>query len=264
MSRARPLAGRRVLVTRPAHQSAALRRQLSDLGAMVVEAPAIRIAPPDDPGVIDRALRRLSHYAWLVLTSPNGARILLERLAAGGLVELAAVRVAAIGPATAEVLRAAGARVDLVPPGRYHAEALLEALSPRVRPGDRILLLRAAEARPVLAEGLRALGAEVDVVSVYRTLPGEIDVGSVRGALTRGEIDATTFTSGSTVRHLVAAVGADAFQGPRRPRTVCLGEVTAAAAAAAGIPVDRVAERATLGDLVAAVLRELAGDRGGA
>jgi uroporphyrinogen III methyltransferase/synthase len=263
VTHARPLTGRRVLVTRPAHQSATLRRRLRDLGGEVVEAPAIRLVPPEDPGVLDAALSRLTHYTWLVLTSPNGARVLLERFAAAGRAPLDGIRVAAIGPATAGVLRAARVRVDVMPADRYQAEGLLGALSPLVRAGDRVLVLRAAEARPVLPERLRALGAEVEVVSAYRTLPGDIDVGSMRGALSRGEIDAATFTSGSTVRHFVAAVGADAFQGPRRPRTVCLGAVTAAAAEAAGIPVDRVAERATVGDLVAAVVHELSDGGGG-
>lgn len=70
-----PLAGRRVLITRPTHQSAALRRQLIDQGATVVEAPAIRIAPPQDPRPLEEALRRLQSYAWVVVTRPNGAGI---------------------------------------------------------------------------------------------------------------------------------------------------------------------------------------------
>lgn len=258
----RPLQGRRILITRPKGQSAALRRHLMALGATVVEAGAIRMLPVDDPAPLDDAVRRLERYAWLILTSPNGVRILLERLrAAGSRVEdLRFPRVAAIGPATAGSLSDAGIRVDVLPAGQFRAEGLLEVLRPLLRPGDLVLLIRAAEARPVLPEGLRALGAIVEEVAAYRTVRGTIDAASIHRALTDGEIDAVTFTSGSTLRHLVELVGAEALRGSRRPQVVCLGPVTADAAAEVGIPVDRVAERATMDDLVAAIVAVLVVD----
>jgi uroporphyrinogen III methyltransferase/synthase len=229
------------------------------LGATVVEAAAIRTLPVDDPAPLDDAIRRLERYAWLILTSPNGVRILLERLrAAGSRVEaLRFPRVAAIGPATAGTLRDAGIRVDVLPAGQFQAEGLLEALRPLLRPGDRVLLLRAAEGRPVLPEGLGALGAIVEEVAAYRTVRDAIDASSIHRALQQGEIDAVTFTSGSTVRQFVDLVGAEALRGSRRPRIVCLGPVTAEAAAEVGISVDRVAEQGTMEGLVHALVAAL-------
>jgi len=194
----------------------------------------------------------------VVLTSPNGARVFLHRLQIlGRPVQDLASRVAAIGPATAQVLREAGVRVDAVPDERFQAEGLLEAMRPRVRSGERILLVRAAEARAVLPEGLRTLGAAVDVVAAYRASPGDLDSATLRRALAAGEIDAVTFTSGSTVRHFIAQVGAEPLRSPTRPRIVCLGSVTAEVARAAGIPVDRVAAAATMEGLVDAVVEAL-------
>jgi uroporphyrinogen-III synthase len=232
------------------------------LGAAVVEAPSIQILPVDDPAPLDDAVRRLERYAWLILTSPNGVRVFLERLRAIGLQveDLRSLRVAAIGPATAEALRDAGIRVDVLPARQFQAEGMLEALRSLLRPGDRVLLLRAAEARPVLPEGLRALGAIVEEVAAYRTVRAAIDASSIHRALQNGEIDAVTFTSGSTVRHFVELVGAEALRGSRRPQVFCLGSVTAEAAAEVGIPVDRVAARATMDDLVAAIVAVLVVD----
>ena len=258
----RPLQGRRILVTRPREQGAALRRQLMSLGATVVEAGAIRMLPVDDPAPLDDAVRRLERYAWLILTSPSGVRVFLERLRAIGrhVRDLRSLRVAAIGPATAGSLREVGVRVDVLPAGQFRAEGLLEALRPLLRPGDLVLLLRAAEARPVLPEGLRALGAIVEEVAAYHTVRAAIDAAAIHRALQNGEIDAITFTSGSTVRHFVDLVGAEALRGSRRPQVFCLGPVTADAAAALGIPVDGVAEQATMDELVAAIVAALAID----
>ncbi len=253
-----PLAGTRILVTRPRGGGEDLHRRLAALGATVIDASASRIVPVEDPAPIDDALAHLALYAWLILTSANGVRVLVEQLRAAGLSTVlpAPVRVAAIGPATALALGEAGIKVHAQPAGRFRAEGLLQALAPQIRAGDRVLLLRAEEGRVALIEGLRALGAQVDVVTAYRIVDEAIDAPGLRQALAEGTVDAVTFASGSAVRHFAAAVGLEILRAPR-PRIICLGPVTAEAAADLGLRVDRVASRATMEALVDATVAAL-------
>src|SRR5207253_1579265 len=151
------------------------------------ELPAITIEP------LDFVLPELDRYAWLVFTSANGARLFFDRgLAASGLDAraLAAARVAAIGPGTAEVLAARGIAADLVPE-RFVAESLVEAFPPPTSTEERVLLSRAANARDVLPQGLRSLGYEVEVLPVYRTVRAEPDPDDV-ALVQKGQVDAVT------------------------------------------------------------------------
>ena len=163
-----PLAGRRVLVTRAAHQAGKLSEGLRALGAEPVEVPVLEIRPPGSFEPLDAALRQLDSYDWLILTSANAARALAERAAALGiaLAQPARLKVAAIGEATAAAVRKAGLQVAFVPEA-YVAESLVEGLQARAA-GMKILLVRAAVARDVIPGALRAAGAEVDVVDAYR------------------------------------------------------------------------------------------------
>src|SRR3954451_13330597 len=162
----RPLFGRSVVVTRARAQASGLARRLGELGAGVVEAPAIRIEPRTGQE-IDRLAERIRDYALVCLTSPNGAALLLDRLRDAR--ELAGVTVAAIGPGTAAELARRGVRADVVPE-RSVAEALVEALQGVPVDGRRVLVARAAEARDVLPDALRKRGAEVDVLALYDTV----------------------------------------------------------------------------------------------
>ena len=174
------------------------RARLRALGAEVVEAPAIRIVPLDGPAP------DLERYDLVCLTSPNGVRLLFERLAAAGLRRprrSPASRVAAIGPGTAAALAEHGIVADVVPE-RFVAEGLVEALADV--PVERALIARAAEARDVLADALRERGAEVDVVALYETVAeplSEEQLAAVAAA------DYVTFTSSSTVRFFLDAAG---------------------------------------------------------
>ena len=159
----RPLAGLTVAVTRARAQASELAARLQSLGATVLETPAIRIVPIDGPAP------ELEGYDLVCVTSPNGARLLFERLAAAGhdARALAGTRVAAIGPGTAVALREHGIRADIVPE-RFVAEGLVEALAGV--PVTRALIARAAEARDLLPDALRARGATVDVLALYETV----------------------------------------------------------------------------------------------
>lgn len=239
----RALAGRRIVVTRPAHQAEELAAPLRALGAEVFVVPMIGIAPPDDGGrALDDALGRLPGYRWLVVTSVNGADAVLGRepIRPGGL------RVAAIGPATAARMRTAGWVVDLVPDA-YVAEALLDALGDPGAPGDAVLVARAAVARDVLPEGLRARGWTVDVVEAYRTVDAPVDPAVVQRI---SAADTVTFTSPSTVDRFVRLVGTAGVP----PRVACIGPVTAQAARDAGLVVAVEAVSYTVDGLVEALV----------
>ena len=199
-----PLAGRRVLVTRAAHQAGKLSEGLRALGAKAVEVPVLEIQPPASFDPLDAALRQLDRYGWLILTSANTVGALEERAAALRLrLEVgASMKVAAIGEATAAAARKAGLAVALIPES-YVAESLVASLGDAVV-GCRVLLARAAVARDVIPDALREAGATVDVVDAYRNGMPEDAPERLRSALAAG-IDAVPFTSSSSVKHLAEA-----------------------------------------------------------
>lgn len=242
----RPLFGRRIVVTRAREQASELRGRLSGLGADVLELPTIAVRPLafdlPDPG----------SFAWLVFTSANGADGFFDRgLVAAGLDAraLAGCRVAAIGPGTAAALSRRGVRADLVP-NRYVAEELVDAFPPPARADERVLVARAAVARDVLPDGLAKLGYEVEVLAVYETVSGEPDADVVE-RVGRGEADAITFTSSSTVTNLVDVLGG--VPDPQPP-VIAIGPVTADTARAVGFRVDAVADEHTIDGLVDALV----------
>jgi uroporphyrinogen III methyltransferase / synthase len=247
----RPLHGRRVVVTRARAQASGLAATLRELGAEVVELPAIRIEPRIGSEEVQRVAGALGVYELICLTSPNGVRLLFEAMEAAGLDAraLAGVTVAAIGPGTARALAERGVLADVVPE-RFVAEGLIEALEEMEVSGARVLVARAAEARDVLPEALRERGAEVDVIALYETVreqPGDEDVEAARGA------DYVTFTSSSTVTNLTSALG-DRF--PAGARIVSIGPVTSETIRNAGLSVDVEAERHDIDGLLAALLAD--------
>jgi uroporphyrinogen-III synthase len=223
---AQPLAGRRILVTRAAHQASKLSDALRGLGAEPVEVPLLEIRLPTNYDAIDLSLRRLDSYDWLILTSANTVRVLADRAAALGLplASQGTLKVAAIGDATAETARRQGLPVTLIP-GAYVAEAMIEALAKQAR-GQKFLLARAEVARDVIVDALRAVGAKVDVVDAYRNvMPADAPV-LLRKAVEQ-QLDAATFTSSSSVTHLAeAAKKAEvAFPFPAVP-AISIGPIT--------------------------------------
>ena len=238
----RPLAGLRVAVTRARMQASGLSARLRGLGASVIEAPAIRIVSLDGPAP------EIGRYDLVCVSSPNGVRLLFERLGAAGLDTraLAGARVAAIGPGTATALRERGVIADVVPE-RFLAEGLVDALADL--PVRRALIARAAEARDVLPDALRGRGAEVDVLALYETVAeplGDAELAALERA------DYLTFTSSSTVRFFMAAVG-DRL--PTGARIASIGPVTSAALREHGLEADVEATRHDIDGLVAALVQ---------
>ena len=276
---ARPLRGKRILVTRTREQSASFSERLRKLGATPFEFPVIRIVPPLDWQPLDNALRHLcgttfSYYNWLIFTSINGVESVFARLNEFGLAlpVASATRVAAIGPATAATLARYGVQTDLVP-GEYIAEGVATALIEDAQrwgaslAGKRILLPRASAARDVLVTELQAAGAIVDEVAAYRTLPVSSDDAQGREVarmLQAGELDVLTFTSSSTVRNFMqwllnAAPGIVATlrenaAGEGLPAIACIGPVTAQTARELGLHPRIVAATFTIDGLIEALV----------
>ena len=239
---AKPLAGRKIVITRPESDARRLAERLKALGGEPIVVPAIRIEFAD-PAPLDEALARLGRYDWVIFTSRNGVEAVFRRIE-----RLIGPRIAAIGPATAAELRKHGTEPDLMPATEYMAEAVLEALGDVG--GQRVLLPRADIARRALTEGLRAGGAAVDEITVYYTRAAGGPRPSLEG------VDAVTFTSSSTVRSFL-----ESGPVPEGAKVVCIGPITAQTARECGLDVTEVAGEYTEDGLVAALVAAL-GRRG--
>ncbi len=249
----RPLFGRRIVVTRAKNQAPELADRLEAAGADAIHYPVIEIAEPEDGAAVHRAYDALRSYDWLVLTSVNGASRFLTGLIESGhdIRELAGVRIAAIGPATAKQIATFGLRVT-AQPADYRAEALVDALG-EVE-GQRILIARAAIAREILPVELRARGAVVDVLVVYRTLlPANITQPE-----SLGPFDMITFTSASTVANFDRLCGHDARHAVAGRAVAAIGPITAAALREIGIEPDVIPARYTIDDLALAIVDHFA------
>ncbi len=221
---ARPLFGRRIMVTRPRGQVDGLRQRLGELGAEVLVQPAIEITPPDDWRPVDAALARLDQWDWLVFSSGNGVRFLLDRLCLlhGDLRRLGGVRLAAIGPGTADELAAYHLKADFVPE-EFRAESLAGGLAAQAA-GQRLLLARASRGREVLADELQAAGGDVRQIVVYQSRDVATPETDVAELLHQGRVDWITVTSSAIARSLAAMFGDDL----RRARLVSISPITSA------------------------------------
>ncbi|HEX6288395.1 MAG TPA: uroporphyrinogen-III C-methyltransferase [Herpetosiphonaceae bacterium] len=287
----RPLRGRRIIVTRAREQASALSARLREAGAQPIEYPVIAFAPPADWTPLDQALAKLDEYNWIIFTSVNGVRFMLDRMRTFDMQPslLHHHRIGAIGPATAQALEEAGLRATFVPT-EFVAEAVIEQIGDVA--GQRILLPRADIARETLAEGLQAKGAHVDNVVAYRTVLGtgeeqenqelrcrapsghgegletrnpkhEARNDSVVGMLRDRAIDAVTFTSSSTVTNFFArleqsGVANDEARALLEPVTIAaIGPITAQTARDFGLRVTIEAEKYTIDGLMSALIATL-------
>jgi len=246
------LSGKRVLVTRPAHQSAQFAQMLREAGADPVLAPTIQLVPPDDRAAAEQAAAHAARYAWVVFTSANGVRVFFEHLQARreDARAFGNAKIAAIGIKTSQALLERSVYADLVPQS-YVAEDLAGALIAASKPGEPILIYRAEEARDVLPVRLREAGREVDVVAAYKT----VFTDDPQFAQKVASCDILTFTSASTVRGFVhnlhgAAAAAHAAAGKI---VACIGPITADEARKCGLDVTATADEFTADGLLAAL-----------
>jgi uroporphyrinogen III methyltransferase/synthase len=237
----RPLYGWKVLVPRTKEQAGAMSGRLSSYGAVPVEVPTIAVEPPRTPTQMERAIKGLvtGRYEWIVFTSTNAVRAVREKFEEFGLDAraFAGVKIACVGDATAEAVRAFGIKPELLPSGEQSSEGLLADFPPYddiLDPIDRVLLPRADIATETLAAGLRRLGWEIDDVTAYRTVRAAPPAAEIRDAIKSGGFQAVCFTSSSTVRNLVGIAG----KPHARTVVACIGPQTAATAKEFGLRVD--------------------------
>lgn len=246
----RPLFGRTVLVTRPVNQADDLAARLRNLGANVLLQPAIEIGPPQDWKPVDAAIERLPEFDWLVFSSRNGVEYFMRRLHANGhdARRLSHIKLAAIGPGTADALSDFHLNADLQPV-EYRAESLAEALAPHAR-GKKFLLARASRGREVLPESLATAAATVEQVVVYESRDIAAPSEEVAKAMADGRIDFTTVTSSAIASSLVHLFTSDLY----KTRLVAISPVTADTLKSLGFSPAVVADTYTEDGLLAAIL----------
>ena len=257
---ARPLFGKRIIVTRAREQAGDLVDRLEELGAEAIEAPTLRIEQVVNTDALDEACRTASQFDWIVFSSVNGVDQFMRRLLAGpgDVRNLKGPKLCAVGPATAERLTRYGLKTDLVA-AEHRAEGIAESMrQAAVLDGARILLPKADIAREVLADELRKSGAQVTEVAAYRTVP---ETGSretdpdIYKMLLEHQVDIVTFTSASAVRHFVKAIGEEqATDLLSNTQVASIGPVTAEAAQQLGIETTIMPKEYTTQALVEAIV----------
>jgi uroporphyrinogen III methyltransferase/synthase len=253
----RPLFGKRIVVTRSREQASELTARLLELGAGVLEVPAIKIIPPEHAESIKNAIRRSERYDWIIFTSVNGVSYYFKYLLESGFDsrKLANVKVCAIGSSTADALRGRGITPDMIP-AKYTSRDISRELIQRdeVR-GKSFLLPRADIAPKDMAEALVKEGAKlVDDIAVYRTVEEDAsEMADQVHALKEGEFDLVTFTSSSTVRNFDRLAGAAGLVNKEKIICAAIGPITAEKARELGYSVVISAEEHTIEGLVEAI-----------
>lgn len=257
----RALYGWTVLVPRTKDQAGEMSDKLVGHGALPIEVPTIAVEPPRSPAQMERAVKGLvdGRFQWVVFTSTNAVRAVWEKFNEFGLDAraFAGVKIACVGQATAERVRAFGINPELVPTGEQSSLGLLDEFPPYddiFDPVNRVLLPRADIATETLAEGLRERGWEIEDVTAYRTVRAAPPPASTREMIKTGGFDAVCFTSSSTVRNLVGIAG----KPHARTIVACIGPKTAETAAEFGLRVDVQPEVAAVGPLVEALAEHAA------
>lgn len=257
-----PLFGRRIVITRSREQAGALRDQLEELGAQVIELPTIEIRPPASWEPFDSAIRRLDEFQYLLVTSANGVRNFLARLRACSrdLRDLRGLTIGAIGPATAAEFARTGINVDFMPKD-YRAEGLLDAMKDFGLNGKAVLIPRAKVARDLVPKALAERGARVEVVEAYETVVPQIPPEELHRLLTPPP-DAITFTSSSTASNFAKLLGG------RSPAEVLagtaiasIGPVTSGTLRKLGLTVTIEAQESTIPGLIEGLQRQFARSR---
>ena len=247
-----PLAGSRIIVTRPRGMISGMASRLRKLGAEVLELPSIETEPRVDQSALEDALDHIGDYRWLVFTSPTGVRVFFDVLKAGvrDIRSLAGVKIAAIGTGTRKELSERNLIVDFMP-SVYDGETLGREMAALVKPGERILIPRAATGNVQLLQSLEEAGAKVTDIATYDTVDAAQDLVDEAALFESGRLDCAVFTSASTVRGFVS----------RNPgldlslvRAACIGKQTRACAEGYGMKTF-MSEKATMDSLTELVVR---------
>jgi len=255
----RPLFGKTIIVTRARAQSSIFSQRLSELGALPIEFPTIRVSACKDYKLLHEAINRLASYQWIIFTSINGVDFFFQQLHTLGKDSrsLGNNQVCAIGPETASFLRQKGIIPDYVPP-EYRAESIVAGLLELGVKGAKILIPRAAVAHDILPEKLKEQGASVTVVPVYETLPDEGDTANIIDLIQEKKITMVTFTSTSTVKNFAAAFqkhGRNVSELLKEVDIACIGPICAREAEALGLKVHIIPKEYTIAALTDNIVR---------
>lgn len=234
----RPLFGQRIVVTRTREQASEFSRQLTELGAEVLEIPTIKITDPSERVPVVEAIGGIGSYDWIVFTSPNGAAKFFDYFLAAfpDIRAIGGVRIAAVGPATAAKVEAMHLKVDVMP-AEYISSKITKAIHAYENLENlRVLLVRAEKANRELPKELEEMGAIVDDIPFYQTVIETEDRNGAAQRLTEVGAHWLTFTSSSTVEHFHARFDLPAllrkFPGTK---TASIGPETSKALIALGI-----------------------------
>ena len=250
-----PLCGKKIVVTRAAEQAGEFSAKLAARGATVMECPTIRLVGPESWQLLDLAIRELSSYDWVVLTSGNAVRYFFQRMDTLGLDAraLAGCRICAVGPKTADAVISFGIKPDLVPTD-YKAEGVVEEFSRLDIQGSRVLFPRADKARDVIQRELKRMGSHVDSPVAYRNIFPERLPPETLFALEKRSVDCITFTSSSTVQNLAAMLGEELMLDMLKGVAVAsIGPITSKSCRDLGLKVDIEPESYTLDSLADAL-----------
>jgi uroporphyrinogen-III synthase len=254
MNALRPLEGKKIVITRAAEQAHALKNRLEAMGASVLLLPAVSFSEPPDTADLDRAIRSLRSFDWILFTSANAVRFFSNRCRKLGVFpeESGTLRFAAVGPATASAAAAEGFSIDFVAQ-EFVGIALAREMSAALS-GKRALLPRSDRAGRDLPEALRAAAVDVTEVTAYCTGGiGAVEPG-VMDAVREACVDVVSFFSPSAVENLRTELGGEAFSRLcAKAAFAAVGPVTAAALRNAGYPPTIEAREATSESMAAAI-----------
>lgn len=254
-----PLRGQKIIVTRTPHQAEELAVLFEALGATVLRLPAIAIESPADPEPLQRAIRELASYDWLIFTSTNAVLVFQRALLEQGLtLPQPPIRIATVGEPTRAFVEQLGWSVS-VTPREYVSEALVEAFAAESVARERFLIPSAAVTRDVVAPALRERGAVVDVVAAYQTvLPQETRENAARILSEEPKAQWITFASSSAVKNIITVAGTETLRGIR---TASIGPITSDTLREYGLPVDAEAKESTMQALAEAVVFRVLGEK---
>ena len=255
------LSGKRIVITRAAVQSEALARELSARGAIPVVLPLVSFADPEDFAPLDAAITEIQRFDWIIFTSAQAVRAVVKRgeeLKRSLIQSGSKLRIASVGPVTAEAARQARLRVDYVAETHTGA-ALAEELGNRLQ-GAKVFLPRSDRANQGLPPALKRHGARVTEVIAYRTLrPTDVDQRNL-GRISEVAADAVLFFSPSAVQHFAELFGGEQLRALQDKLAVmAVGPVTANALRGAGVRRIVLAKETTAGSVVEALEEYFAG-----
>lgn len=252
----KPLWGKKIVVTRARSQASTLVDRITDLGGEAIEFPAIAIRPVENLNPLNKALKDIRHYNWLIFTSVNAVDIFFTALKTVDMDirDLYGVKIAAIGTVTRDKITEKGLKVEVVPE-EFVAEGMIKALAGKVKAGEWVLLPRARGARDILPRAIKNWGAHVNEIIIYEAAPASDLRGKTIEKIKSGQVDFITFTSSSTVSNFVNTIGwQNVGKISQQTKIACIGPVTADTAAQHGFKVDIIAKCYTIDGLVEALL----------